>query len=54
MTTTSLNIFLLDVDLEKFIIGLHFLFMFSILVKFSENQRSIAISLIKRLNFEFL
>ena len=48
MTTTSLNIFLLDVDLEKFIIGLHFLFMFSILVKFSKNQKSIAISSIKR------
>ena len=41
MTTTSLNIFLLDLNFEKSIIGLHFLFLSFILAKFLENQRLI-------------
>ena len=54
MTSTSLNIFLLNVKFSKFSIGLHFLLIFSILAKFLKDQRSIIMSLIKCLNFKFL
>ena len=46
--------FLLDVNFDKFTIELHFLLISSILAKFQEDQRSIAMSSIKCLNFEFL
>ena len=35
--TILFNIFLLEVNFDKSIIGLHFLFIFSILAKFLEN-----------------
>ena len=54
MTSTSLNIFLLNVKFSKFSIGLHFLLIFSILAKFLKDQRSIIMSLIKCLNSKFL
>ena len=54
MTTTLLNIFLLDLNFEKSISGLHFLFISFILAKFLENQKLIAMSSIKYLNFKFL
>ena len=53
-TITPLNIFLLDVNFNKFTIRLHFIFMYSIFAKFSENQRLIVISSIKCSNFKFL
>ena len=37
MTTTLINIFLLDVNFDKSIIELHFLLIFSILAKFPES-----------------
>ena len=53
-TTTLFNIFLLDVNFDKSTIGLHFLLIFSILTKFLEDQKLIAMSSIKYLNFKFL
>ena len=53
-TITPLNIFLLDVNFNKITIRLHFIFMYSIFAKFSENQRLIVISSIKCSNFKFL
>ena len=47
-------IFLLDVNCEKFTIGLYFFLISSILAKFQENKKSIVLSSIKSLNFEFL
>ena len=40
--TTSLHIFFMDVNFDKFTIRLHFLLIFSILEKFQEFERSIA------------
>ena len=48
------NIFLLDVNFEKSIIKLHFLIISSMPENFQKDQRLIAISLIKCLNFKFL
>ena len=53
MITTPLNIFLLNVNFDKSIIELHFLLLSSKLAKFLKDQRSIPISSIKYLNFEF-
>jgi len=36
-TTTLFKIFLLDANFNKFTIGLHFLLIFSMLIKFIEN-----------------
>ena len=46
--------FLLDVNFVKSTIGLHFLFIFSMFAKFWEDQRFIAMSSCKYLNFKFL
>ena len=51
MTTTTFNIFLLDINSEKSVIGLHFFFLIS---KFLEYQISVVILLIKCLKFKFL
>ena len=51
--TTPINIYLLDMNFEKFIIKLHFLLKSLILAKFLENQRLITMLLIKFLNFKF-
>ena len=40
LATTSLNIFILDVNFDKSIIRLLFLLISFILTKFSENQKS--------------
>ena len=48
------NIFILNVYFDKFTIKLHFLFTYSMLAKFSKDQRSIIMSSIKYLNFKFL
>ena len=48
-----LFIFLLDANLENLIIILHVFIISSMLVKFQVNQRSIALSSIKCLNFKF-
>ena len=52
--TTILNILLLNMKFNKSTIGLHFLLISSMFAKFPENQRSIALSSIKYLNFKFL
>ena len=52
--TTPINIYLLDMNFEKFTVRLHFLLKSLTLAKFSENQRLITMSLIKYLNFKFL
>ena len=52
--TNRLNIFLLDMNFNKFTIGLHFLLISSMLAKFLKIQRSITMSSIKYLNFKFL
>ena len=54
MTTSLLNIFLLDMNFDKSTIGLTFLPIFSMLVKFQENQRLIVMPSIKYLNFKFV
>ena len=54
MTTSSLNIFLLDINFDKSIIGLKFLHIFSMLIKFQEYQRLIIMPSIKYLNFKFV
>ena len=41
MATTSHNIFLLDVNFEKSTVKIHFLRIFSMFPKFSEDQKSI-------------
>ena len=51
---TLLNILLLGVNFDKSTIGLHFLLISSIIIKFQENQRSITMLSIKCLNFKFL
>ena len=53
----SLNfsyIFILSVNFENLTVGLHVLIISFIIAKFQENQRSIAISPNKCLNFKFL
>ena len=47
IVTTLLNIILLDANFDKFTIRLHFLLIFFMFAKFLENQRSIAMLLIK-------
>ena len=54
MATIVLMIFILDVNFDKFTIGLNFLPIFSMLENFSKNQILIAISSIEYLNFKFL
>jgi len=44
------NIFLLKVNFVKFTIGLHFLFIFSTLVKFLKKKKLIAMLSINYLN----
>ena len=41
MTITSFNIFLLDINFDKFTIALNFLLIFSIFAKFLEDPKSI-------------
>ena len=53
MATTTHNIFLLDVNFDKFIIELHFIYISFILAKFLEDPRLIAMSSIKYLNSKF-
>jgi len=48
------NIFLLYVNFENIIIGLHVLIIPSILAKFQEDQKLVAMPSIKCLNFKFL
>ena len=48
------HIFLLDVNFDKSTIELNFLLVCLMLEKFSKDQRSITMSLIKCLNFKFL
>jgi len=50
--TTPFNFFLLDMNFDKFNIGLHFL-IFPMLAKFSKHCKSIAMSSKKNLNFKF-
>ena len=53
---TPLNssyIFLLDMNFENVIVGLHVLIISSMLSKFWENKKSITMSSIKYLNFQF-
>ena len=45
---------ILYVNFDKFNIGLHFLLIFSMLAKFSEDQRLIVMSSIEYLHFKFL
>ena len=52
--TTLFNIFLLDVNFDKSMIGLYFLLISSILAKFSKDQRSIAISSINCFNYKIV
>ena len=52
--TTLLNIFLLDVNFDKSTIGLYCLLKSFMLINFVKNQKSIAISSIKCLNFKFV
>ena len=52
--SNSANIFLFDMCFENLIVGLHVLIIFSIIEKFQEDQKLIAISSIKCLNFKFL
>ena len=52
--SNSSNIFLLGVNFENITLGLHVLITSSTLAKFKENQKSIAMSLVKCLNFKFL
>jgi len=47
MTTTPLNMFLLNMNFDTILI-------FSMFAKFSEDQKSITMSSIKCLNFKFL
>ena len=44
MVTTSLNIFLLNVNFDKSTVELHFLLIFFMHAKFSEDQKSTAVS----------
>ena len=53
-TTTPFDIFLLDVNVDKSIIVLYFLFLSFMLTKFSKDQRSITRLSTKCLNFKFL
>ena len=41
MATTSHNIFLLDVNFDKFTVNIHFLHIFFLFAKFSEDQKLI-------------
>ena len=50
---TSFNIFLLDTNFNKSTIGLNFLFVFFMFVKFQDDLRWITMLLIKYLNFKF-
>ena len=50
---TSLNIFYLDVNFDKSTVRLHYLHIFSILVKFKCNQRLIVMLSINCLNSSF-
>ena len=55
LATTSLNIFILDVNFDKSTIRLLFLLISSIFTKFSENQKSkFCHQSINCLNFKFL
>ena len=49
-----LNIFLLDVNFDKFTIELYFLLVSFMVAKFFKNQGLLDMSLIKCLNFKFL
>lgn len=51
---TPLNIFHLDANFDKWIIGLDFSLLLSILVNYKDELRSINISSIKELKFKFL
>ena len=50
---TSLNIFELNVNFDKFTIRLHYLYIFFMLTKFQGDQRSIVMSSINCLNSNF-
>ena len=54
MATNPLNIFLLNVNFDKFTIELHFLIISLMFAKFLEDQKSLVALLIKYLNFKFL
>ena len=54
MVTNPLNIFLLNIHLDKFVIGLRFLLISYMLQKFSKDQKSIVIPSIKYFNFKIL
>ena len=49
--TTPINIYLLDINFEKFIVRLHFLLTLFILAKFQNNLRLINCSSIKLFKF---
>ena len=51
---TPLNIFHLDANFNKWIIGLDFSLLLSILVNYKDEFRSINISSIKELKFKFM
>ena len=53
MATNPLNIFLLNVNFDKFTIELHFLIISLMFAKFLEDQKSLVALLIKYLNFKF-
>ena len=53
MATTLLNIFLLDMNFDKFTIGLKSFILAKLKKKKKKNQR-LAISKVKYLNFKFL
>ena len=50
MATILLNIFLLYMNFDKSIVRLYFLLISSMLAKFQEDEKSIAMSSIKCLN----
>ena len=52
MTLTLPNIFLLDLNFEKSIIGLYFLLISFMLPKFAEHKKLIVMSLIKMFKFQ--
>ena len=53
-SSNSLYIFLLDVNFENIIVGLHVLIISFMLAKFQRDQKSISMLSIKYLNFKFL
>ena len=55
LATTSLNVFLLNVNFDKSTIEWYiYIFISYILAKFSKGQKSVAMFSIKCLNFKFL